>query len=134
MDTATCRDYFAATGGLGTLATCSVSGAPNVAMFGSAQLVDESHIAIALGDNRTLRNLSENPRAVFAIAIPGPSVVQWRGVRLYLELERLDTEGELFLRMRDRVSLQAGRGAARRIRTAALFRIESRRPLLDPAS
>lgn len=131
MTTVPYRDFFDAAGCVGTLATSSDDGAPNAAIFGSARLLDDGRIAIALGDNRSLQNLSAQPRAVFVIARPGPSLIAWTGVRLYLTLERLERDGPLLDRLRAAVTAIAGRGAARMLCAAAVFRIEASRPLLD---
>ena len=95
-------------------------------------LLDDDHqLAIALGDNRTLRNLRQHPVAVFLLARPGATLLEWQGVRLYLRLEELAEAGELFAAMQAETERQAGRLAARRLRAVARFRIEAARPLLD---
>lgn len=125
------RSFFPPDGCLGTLSTCSSAGEPNAALFGSARLLDDEHLVLALGDNRSLRNLRQQPRAVFLVAEPGPTMLQWRGVRLYLELERIEREGELLDELRTAVRASAGRGAARRLQAAVVFRIVERRGLLE---
>lgn len=128
------REFFDSAGCVGTLATTSGSGAPNAAIFGSARLLEDGLLAIALGDNRSLRNLGEEPRAVFLIAHPGSALPFWRGVRLYLTLARIERDGDLVARMRDNITSVAGRSAGRMIRAVAVFRIDSSRPLLDMRS
>lgn len=117
---------------VGTLSTSNAAGEINAAIFGSARLLnDGSTLALALGDNRTLRNLRQQPAAVFLLARPGATLAQWQGVRLYLRLERLESDGELFTALLAETEHLAGRRAARRLRAAALFHVEAARPLLD---
>ena len=117
---------------VGTLSTSNSSGEINAAIFGSARLLnDGSTLALALGDNRTLCNLRQNPGAVFLLARPGATLAQWQGVRLYLRLMRLESDGELFATLLAETERLAGRRAARRLRAIALFQIETARPLLD---
>lgn len=117
---------------VGTLSTSDGNGNLNAALFGSVRLLAEGdQLAIALGDNRTLRNLRSHPAAVFLFARPGATLLEWQGVRLYLQLEELAETGELFAAMQAETERQAGRLAARRLRAVALFRIEAARPLLD---
>lgn len=117
---------------VGTLSTSDGAGQVNAAIFGSARLLDDgANLALALGDNRTLRNLRRHPAAVFLLARPGATLAEWQGVRLYLQLQRLESDGELFATMQAETERLAGRRAARRQRAVAFFRIETVRPLLD---
>lgn len=117
---------------VGTLSTSTADGEINAAIFGSARLLnDGATLVLALGDNRTLRNLRQQPAAVFLLARPGATLAQWQGVRLYLRLERLESTGELFTALLAETEHLAGRRAARRLRAAALFHVEAARPLLD---
>lgn len=128
------RRYFSSAGCLGTLATSNRDGVPNAAVIGSARLLDGDRLVVALGNNRTLKNLEENPRAVFVVTEPGPSLLEWRGVRLYLEKTEIVREGELLEQLRCESATAVGRRAAQRLRAAVIFRIEGDRPLLDPFS
>jgi len=117
---------------VGTLSTSNAAGAINAALFGSARLLgDGTTLVLALGDNRTLRNLRQHPAAVFLLARPGATLAQWQGVRLYLRLQRLESTGELYTALLAETERLAGRRAARRLRAIALFQIEAARPLLD---
>jgi len=117
---------------VGTLCTSDGAGQVNAAVFGSARLFDDgATLALALGDNRTLRNLRRHPAAVFLLARPGTTLTEWQGIRLYLQLQRLESDGELFAAMQAETERLAGRRAARRQRAVALFCVETVRPLLD---
>jgi hypothetical protein len=114
-----------------TLGTSGADGTPNTAVIGSAFMADEDQLWIGLGDNRTAKNLRANPRAVLLVFRPGSTVLDWKGGRLYLELAALETEGERFDRMIERIRTTAGRFAARSIRQLAICRISEVRPLAE---
>ncbi|MGA2404949.1 MAG: pyridoxamine 5'-phosphate oxidase family protein, partial [Syntrophobacteraceae bacterium] len=59
-------------GRIGTLGTADRNGQPNVAYFGSLRPMPDGTITVGLTNNRTLRNLEENPLAVFFIVKEGP--------------------------------------------------------------
>lgn len=118
-------------GRAGVLSTADSQGEVNAAVFGSARLTEEGNLLLALGENRSLRYLRANPRAVFTLCEPGPHPLAWQGARLYLEVIRIDTEGDLLGKLRDEIRRFAGEGAARRIRAAVTFRIVNLRPLVD---
>ncbi|HEN21426.1 MAG TPA: pyridoxamine 5'-phosphate oxidase family protein, partial [Desulfobacteraceae bacterium] len=52
---------------IGTLSTSNKEGDVNVAVFGSPQMVDEDTVVMAIGQNRSYRNLQGNPKAVFIV-------------------------------------------------------------------
>ena len=80
-------------------------------------------------------NLEKNRHATLLAFKPAEQIFAWQGVRAYLELERVESEGPLFEQLLAEVERQAGRMAARMVRHAVLFRITALRPLLDlPAS
>lgn len=125
------KAMFDRPGQAGVLSTADGGGEVNGAVFGSARLTEEGNLIVALGDNRSLRFLRENPRAVFTLCEPGPHPLAWQGARLYLEAERIETEGTLLGGMREEIRRAAGEGASRRIRAAVVFRILNVRPLVD---
>jgi len=80
-------------GRIGVLATASANGDPNVAYFGSPRLMDDGTVVMGLGKNHTLKNLEENPKAVFFVVAEGPVSFQTPGYRLYLEARTIEKEG-----------------------------------------
>ena len=46
---------------VGVLATANKSGETNAAVFGSPRMIDEDTVIMAIGDNRSAKNLQENP-------------------------------------------------------------------------
>jgi hypothetical protein len=68
-------DLFNQPGRIGTLATADKHGQPNAAHFGSLRPMADGSITVGLTNNRTLRNLQENPLAVFFMS-GGPQSFQ----------------------------------------------------------
>jgi hypothetical protein len=114
-----------------TLGTTDADGTPNTAVIGSAFMTEDDQIWIGLGDNRTADNLQSDPRTVLCAFRPGPTLLDWKGGRLYLELTAMETEGDRFDRMVDRIRTTAGRLAARSIHHLAICRILEMRPLAE---
>ncbi|MEN6631686.1 MAG: pyridoxamine 5'-phosphate oxidase family protein [Candidatus Polarisedimenticolia bacterium] len=124
-------EYFNKRPRLGCLATANAKGEVDVAYFGSPQMIDEKRIVMGLGDNRTLRNLRENPHAAFMIMEPGASMPEWHGVRLYVTMIACEASGGSLDMIRAAVARGAGERAAKSIQAAATFEIGEIRPLAD---
>ena len=110
-------------GRIGVLATASSDGEPNVAYFGSPQLKTDGTLVMGLGDNRTLKNLEENPKAVFFVITESPVSIQTPGYRLYLKSETIEKEGAILDSVRERIAQHAGEQAAQMIKAGAVFSI-----------
>ena len=123
--------YFNKQPRLGTLSTSGRDGKVNSAYFGSPYMVDEKTIVMGLTRNRTLSYLQENPNAVFMIMEPGKTLSEWKGVRVYVLLTGLATEGEQLERIKTRIAAGAGEAAARMIHAALTFEVQEVRPLAD---
>ncbi len=123
--------YFNQQPRLGTLSTSGRDGKVNSAYFGSPYMVDEKTIVMGLTRNRTLSYLQENPNAVFTIMEPGKTLSEWKGVRVYVLLTGLATEGEQLERIKTRIAAGAGEAAARMIHAALTFEVQEIRPLAD---
>ncbi len=124
---------LAAPGHIAVLATADRAGQPNAAVFGSLRRLDEQTLALGLGDNRSLANLRQNPKATLLLCLPAPELLAWQGLRVALELELIETTGPLFDQFLAEATAQAGRLAARTLRQVTTFRINSWRPLIDLA-
>lgn len=116
---------------IGSLATANAHGDANVAVFGSPQMIDENTVVMGIGENRSFRNLKENPRAAFIVMEPGETVMDWKGVRVYLEAVDIETGGGFFDQIRDNIEKAAGKQAAQMIHAAIRFNITEVRPLVD---
>jgi hypothetical protein len=87
---------------------------------------------MAIGENRSYRNLQENPKAAFIVVEPGGSPAEWKGVRVYLEVDSMERYGELLDSMRTKIRKVAGNKSADGIKAAIRFKITDVRPLIAP--
>jgi len=118
---------------IGALATANKSGEVNAAVFGSPRMIDEDTVIMAIGDNRSYRNLQENPKASFLVVEPGQAPATWKGVRLYLEVDSMERYGELLDSFREKIRELAGDRSANAIVAAVRFKVTEVRPLIAPA-
>jgi hypothetical protein len=116
---------------IGTLSTANARGDVNVAVFGSPQMIDENTVVMGIGENRSFRNLRENPKAAFIVMEPGETVMDWKGARVYLEALAIETGGGFYDQIRENIAKAAGEQAARMIHAAIRFKITEVRPIVD---
>jgi hypothetical protein len=117
---------------IGVLATADGSGEVNAAVFGSPKMIDRETVIMAIGDNRTYRYLQQNPKATFIVVEPGETRSDWKGVRLYLEMESMERYGEMLDSFRENIRKVAGSRSAEAIEAAIRFKIRDVRPLIAP--
>ena len=118
-------------GRIGTLGTANKQGQPNVAYFGSPRLMEDGTIIMGLGSNRTLKNLEENPLAVFFCVAEGPVTFKTPGCRLYLKVREIQKEGAILDGVKEAIAKRAGPGAAKMIVAGVVFEVTEVRPLVD---
>ena len=123
--------YFNKQPRLGTLSTSDKNGKVNSAYFGSPRMVDQKNIFMGLGNNRTFANLQENPSAVFMVMEPGESIMDWKGVRIYVKMTECQTSGAKLDDLKAGIAKTAGEGAAKMMHAAVTFEIQEIRPLAD---
>ena len=116
---------------IGMLSTANKAGEVNTAVFGSPQMIDENTVIMGIGKNRSLRNLQENPRAVFIVVEPGKTLMDWKGARVYLEALDIETGGGFFTQVKEGIAAAVGKQAAEIIRAAIRFKITEVRPIVD---
>ena len=124
-------EYFNKQPRIGTLSTADKNGKVNSAYFGSPRMVDEKSIFMGLGNNRTFANLQENPGAIFMVMEPGESIMDWKGVRIYVRMIDCQTAGEKLENLKATIAAKAGEGAAKMMHAAVTFEIVEIRPLAD---
>jgi len=124
-------EYFNKQPRLGTLSTSDKNDKVNSAYFGSPRMVDEKTIFMGLGNNRTFANLQENPNAVFMVVEPGESIMDWKGVRIYVKMTDCQTSGEKLDSLKAALAEKGGEGAAKMMHAAVTFEIMEIRPLAD---
>jgi predicted pyridoxine 5'-phosphate oxidase superfamily flavin-nucleotide-binding protein len=134
MDRKQVMEMFNRTTRIGALATANKNGDVNAAVFGSPRMIDEDTVIMAIGDNRSYQNLQENPKASFIVIEPGESPMQWKGIRLYLELDAFERYGELLDSFREKIRKMAGDQSANAIVAALRFKITDVRPLIAPTA
>ena len=117
---------------IGALATANKMGDVNAAVFGSPRMIDQETIIMAIGDNRTYENLMENPKASFIVIEPGESPTEWKGARLYLQVDTYERYGELLDSFRENIRKVAGNKSADAIVAAIRFKVTDVRPLIAP--
>lgn len=117
---------------IGALATTNKNGDVNTAVFGSPRMIDENTVIMAIGENRSYQYLQENPKASFIVVEPGDTPTEWKGARLYLELESFERYGELLDSFREKIRKVAGDKSANAIVAALRFKVTDVRPLIAP--
>ena len=131
MDRKELREVFNKRPRIGALSTSDGKGNVNVAVFGSPQMIDDNTIVMGIGNNRSYRNLQENPKAAFIIMEPGPTAPEWKGVRVYLEAVSIESAGELYNTIKEEITKRLGKQAGEMIKAAIRFTITEVRSLIE---
>jgi hypothetical protein len=138
-------EYFNKGSRLGILSTSSTDGRVDSAVFGSPNMIDEKTVLVATAKNRTFTNLLENPNAVYIIVErcsespnetntnmeTGSSVMDWKGIRVYMKMKEYSTSGEMLEMIRSQAANFVGEEAAKMIYASMTFEIYEVRPLVD---
>ena len=117
-------------GRIGVLATADKDGKPNVAYFGSPHLAEDGTLVMGMTDNRSVKNLEQNPLAVFFAISESPVTFQTPGSRLYLKVKAMEREGELIDNVKAAIAQHAGPEAAKMITTGVAFEVTEVRPMV----
>jgi len=124
-------DYFNKSPRIGTLSTADKAGNVDSAIFGSPRMADEKNVVMGLGKNRTLANLQQNPNAVFLIMESGATLMDWKGIRVYLKTKKIVTSGPVLDNFKTQMAKVAGEEAAKMIHAVVNFEVSEVRPLID---
>ena len=124
-------EYFNKAPRLGTLSTADKAGKVNSAVFGSPRMTDEKTVVMGLGKNRTLANLQQNPHAVYLIMETGATLMDWKGIRVYLKAQNIATSGPVLDAFKVQMAKVAGEEAAKMIYAAVSFEVVEVRPIID---
>ncbi len=92
---------------------------------------NEKTIVMGLGKNRSLSNLQQNPHAVYLIMEPGTTIMDWRGIRVYLKATNIVTSGPVLEIFKEEMAKIAGEDAAKMIYAVISFEVGEVRPLID---
>ena len=105
------------------IATASADGVPNVTHLSRVHFVDAEHVALSNQFfSKTVRNLSENPRACTIVVDPHTL----DSYRLILRYERTERRGPIFDRLRrdvDAVAALTGMRDVFKLRSADVYRV-----------
>ncbi len=124
-------DYFNKQPRIGILSTANREGKVNAALFGSPRMVDEKTVVMGLGKNRTLDYLQQNPHAVYTILEPGETLMDWKGLRVYLKLKDCATSGKKLEAYKREVAAALGEDAAKMMHATLTFEVTEVRPIVD---
>lgn len=124
-------DYFNKQPRIGLLSSASKEGKVDAAIFGSPMMVDEKTVVMGLAQNRTFAYLQENPNAVYTIVEEGETIMDWKGLRVYLKMKEYATSGEMLDNYRKQIANVAGEEAAAMIHASVTFEVTEVRPLID---
>ena len=124
-------DYFNKSPRIGTLSTADKAGKVDSGVFGSPRMTDERTIVMGLGKNRSLVNLQQNPHAVYLIMEPGATLMDWKGIRVYLKAQNIATSGPVLDNFKAQMAKVAGEEAAKMIHAAVSFVVTEVRPIID---
>jgi len=124
-------DYFNKSPRIGTLSTADKAGNVDSAVFGSPRMTDEKTVVMGLGKNRTLANLQQNPHAVYLIMDSGATLMDWKGIRVYLKTKKITTSGPVLDTFKAQMAKVAGEEAAKMIYAVVNFEVTEIRPLID---
>lgn len=115
----------------GFLATADKKGRCDAACIGSLQLSDRETMTMLIGDGRTLKNLKQNPRAVF-MTTQGDAVEDVKGCRVYLEVASIVESGPVIDKGREMLAAAVTpETAADSIKAFVTFKVTAVRPLID---
>ncbi|MDH7593166.1 MAG: pyridoxamine 5'-phosphate oxidase family protein [Methanomicrobiales archaeon] len=128
---ATLMDYFNRQPRIGVLVTSSREGRVDCAVIGSARMLNEETVVVALGKNRSLAYLEENPHAVYAILEPGKGIMDWKGIRVYLRAKEIATSGMPLEEYKKQIANAIGEEAAKMIHAVVTFGVYEVRPIVD---
>lgn len=124
------KEFFATRERTNVLATTGKDCKVNVAAFGSPTLLDDSTVAMMLGENRTWQNLKENGKAALLVILHGGTGMGMKGCRLYLSFREAHDSGEKFDAMITPIRERIGKGADI-LKHYVEFDITEARPILD---
>lgn len=116
---------------IGTLSTANAQGQVDVAIFGSARMLNEKTIVLETQKNRSFANLLSNPNAVFCILEPAQNMPDWKGLRLYLRMTDYQTDGPLLAEAKALLAARVGAAAADSIHATVTFEVTEIRPAVD---
>ena len=111
--------------GLGVLATADSQGKVDVAIYARPHVIDENTVVFIMSDRLSHKNLQSNPRAAYLFV---EEVEGYKGKRLYLTMQREQTEADLIQSLRRRAPKGWASGDSKKY--AVYFKVDTIRPLV----
>lgn len=99
-------------------------------ILASPQLQENGTIVMGLGSNRTLKNLEENPRAVFICVDESPVTFTTPGYRLYVQAREIQKAGPVIDGVKAAIAEVAGADIAKMIAAGVVFEVTEIWPLV----
>ena len=118
-------DYFENIKGTGILATSDTKGNVDSAIYARPYVIDKDTIAFSMLERLTYANILENPKACFTFIEKGEG---HKGKRLYLVMEKEETDAEKIKMLRKKHNLVETKSDVKR--HIIYFKIKSIRPLI----
>jgi hypothetical protein len=119
------KEYFDEKEGMGFLATANSKGEVDIAVYSRPKIMEDDTLAYGMADRLTHANLESNPHAVYAF-----HEGRFRGVRLFLEKVREETEGPLLEQIRKEADRVVGPGVGDMVKFVVYFRVKKNLPLV----
>ncbi len=110
--------------GIGIMGTSDAKGNVNLAIWSPPRVLGRDTVLFGATHRVTYKNLTENPRAMFMYIVG-----RWEGIRMELELERIETEGTALEEIKEGFKKLGYHRLAEEIRYALYFRVKAVYPL-----
>lgn len=120
------KDYFEQTRGTGVLSTADGEGRVDAAIYARPHVMEDDTVAFIMRDRLTHENLQQNPYAAYLFIERSGG---YKGLRLYLEKDREETDRELIDTL-SRRCLSPEENAARGPRYLVRFKVDMIRELV----
>lgn len=122
----TLNDYFNGVTGKGVLSTADTEGKVDAAIYSKPHILENNTLAFIMRDRLTHHNIGLNPYATYLFIEDGP---HYKGIRLFLQKVREDTDPELIAKMTRR-HLTPEQDEAKGPKILVYFRLKKVLPLI----
>ncbi len=115
------------------LCTSDRYGQPNIALMGTPRLSSEETIDFDISGavSRSLENIKENKNIVFFVYETGNRARDYKGARIYAEVTRVETSGEIFEKVKGELMNRFGVQKAEELQATIRCKVKHVRPVID---
>lgn len=124
------QQYFSKTEGIGILATCDPQGEVNQALYSKPFVIDVQTVALVMRQRISHRNLKKHLQASYMFIEAG---TDYRGIRLYLTMQREETNRSLVEQLRKKQPMICSPADDSDI-YVVFFKVDRIRPLVGDGS